>query len=258
MTEFKDTFKGTIVVATALSLVCSIIVSFSAVLLRPIQEKNKALDMKTNILAAAGLYQEGVDVEEVFASNVKASVIELASGQKVDIDPSDFDEKKAAKSNETGESIAAEDDIAGIRRKAKHSLVYEIMKDGKLDQVVLPIKGKGLWSTLFGFVAVASDANTIRGLGFYQHGETPGLGGEVDNPRWKSLWQGKKIKDAKGAVRISVIKGSVDKSKAEAIHQVDGLSGATITARGVSHLVQFWLGPHGFEKYLERVKAGGV
>ena len=118
----------------------------------------------------------------------------------------------------------------------------------------MPIHGKGLWSTLYGFVSVSSDGNTIKGLGYYDHRETPGLGGEVDNPKWKASWNGKQINDNEGNLQIEVIKGKVDLARDEALHQVDGLSGATITGRGVSHMVQFWLGEHGFKKYFERIK----
>ncbi|MGB0764601.1 MAG: NADH:ubiquinone reductase (Na(+)-transporting) subunit C, partial [Luminiphilus sp.] len=113
----------------------------------------------------------------------------------------------------------------------------------------------GLWSTLYGFVALESDGNTIAGLGFYEHKETPGLGGEVDNPRWKNLWKGKQVyRD--GAVAISVVKGSVDQGSDAANWQVDGLSGATLTSRGVSNLVQYWLGEDGFEPYLRNLREG--
>jgi len=122
--------------------------------------------------------------------------------------------------------------------------------------VVLPVEGKGLWSTLYGFLALDKDVNTIKGLTFYQHGETPGLGGEVDNPKWKALWPGRKAFGDDGQPKIAVIKGQAG-PVAEDPYQVDGLSGATITARGVSHLVQFWLGTHGFGPYLKQFKERG-
>jgi Na+-transporting NADH:ubiquinone oxidoreductase subunit C len=108
---------------------------------------------------------------------------------------------------------------------------------------------------LYGFVALESDANTIAGLGFYEHGETPGLGGEVDNPRWKALWEGKRAyRD--GQVAINVAKGAVNPQSSGANWQVDGLSGATLTSRGVSNLVQFWLGAEGFQPYLTNLRGG--
>jgi Na+-transporting NADH:ubiquinone oxidoreductase subunit C len=122
--------------------------------------------------------------------------------------------------------------------------------------VVIPVEGKGLWSTLYGFLALDKDVNTIKGLTFYQHAETPGLGGEVDNPKWKALWPGRKAFGDDGQPKIAVIKGQAG-PVAEDPYQVDGLSGATITARGVSHLVQFWLGTNGFGPYLKQFKERG-
>ena len=121
--------------------------------------------------------------------------------------------------------------------------------------VILPIEGKGLWSTLYGYLAVGRDGNTIRGITFYQHGETPGLGGEVDNPKWKALWPGRKAYDAEGHAAIGVIKGQAP-GAAEAPHKVDGLSGATITSNGVTKLVRFWLGDGGFGKFLAGFRKG--
>ena len=127
--------------------------------------------------------------------------------------------------------------------------------DGELDKIILPVRGAGLWSTLYGFLALENDLNTVAGLGFYEHGETPGLGGEVDNPKWKALWPGKEVYDD-GQVAIELIKGSVDASTRNAENKVDGLSGATLTSRGVSNLVQFWMGDNGYKLFLKNLRAG--
>jgi Na+-transporting NADH:ubiquinone oxidoreductase subunit C len=118
--------------------------------------------------------------------------------------------------------------------------------------LVLPIQGLGLWSTLYGFLAIDADGNTIRGITYYQHAETPGLGGEVDNPRWKSLWPGRKIYDD-GEPAIQVIKGAAG-PPAQDPYRVDGLSGATLTSNGVTFMLEFWLGPNGFGPYLDRLR----
>ena len=119
--------------------------------------------------------------------------------------------------------------------------------------LVLPIEGYGLWSTLYGFLALDADTKTIRGLTYYQHLETPGLGGEVDNPSWKALWPGRVAFDDTGSPVISVIKGRAG-SPQEDPYRVDGLSGATITSRGVTHMLRFWLGEAGFAPYLTRFR----
>ncbi len=149
-------------------------------------------------------------------------------------------------------------DIASIKRREKYAKVYLVEHNGVVETIILPVHGYGLWSTLYGFVALNKDANTVAGFGFYEHGETPGLGGEVDNPKWKGQWPGKKIYDLgeSQTPKISLVKGSVDVSKPGAEYKIDGLSGATLTSRGVTNLLHFWLGDNGFQKYLNRVREG--
>ena len=106
------------------------------------------------------------------------------------------------------------------------------------------------------FLALNPNARTIRGLTFYEHKETPGLGGEVDNPRWKALWPGRLATDENGVPKISVVKGRAGPVSEDPYH-VDGLSGATITSNGVTNLMDFWLGENGFGPYLSKQRAGG-
>jgi Na+-transporting NADH:ubiquinone oxidoreductase subunit C len=129
-----------------------------------------------------------------------------------------------------------------------------VVEGDELKAIILPIEGKGLWSTLYGYLALAPDANTVVGITFYDHGETPGLGGEVDNPRWQALWPNRKAYDARGNAALRVKKGRAGPPE-EDPHQVDGLSGATITSRGVTALIQFWLGDDGFGPYLASHRA---
>jgi Na+-transporting NADH:ubiquinone oxidoreductase subunit C len=125
---------------------------------------------------------------------------------------------------------------------------------GSIEKVILPIYGKGLWSTLYGFLALGKDLNTVEGITFYEHGETPGLGGEVDNPNWKALWKGKMAFDDAGTVALTVIKGKVDPSEENARYQIDGLSGSTLTTRGLDAMVKFWLGDQGYGAFLKQLK----
>lgn len=243
-------------VAIALCLVCAVVVSASAVLLRDAQQANKALDKKRNILAAAGLLQEGVSVEKQF-ENVETRVVDLATGKFTDaVDPASYDQKKAAKVPALSDKLPAEEDIAKIGRREKYALVYIVRDEDGIDKVILPIKGYGLWSTLYGFLALESDLNTVAGIGFNEHAETPGLGGEVDNPLWKAKWPGKSLYGDDGDVQLTVIKGTVDETRPEAGHQVDGLSGATLTTRGVDNLIKFWMGERGFAQFLSNLKSG--
>ena len=256
MSSNKESLGGIVSVALALCVVCSIVVSAAAVVLKPAQEVNKTRDLKRNILMAAGLYDAGLTIEEQF-QRVDSRVVDISTGQyATDIDPEGFDQRAAAKDPATSVTLDSDADIANIIRQSRYAMVYLVNDEaGDLSKVILPVHGYGLWSTLYGFVALESDGNTIAGLGFYEHKETPGLGGEVDNPRWKDLWKGKQVyRD--GAVAISVVKGSVDQGSDAANWQVDGLSGATLTSRGVSNLVQYWLGENGFEPYLRNLREG--
>jgi len=251
----NDSTSKTIIVALVLCIVCSVFVCTAAVMLRPAQQINKDLDRKTNILAAAGMLQEDVSIDEQFAS-IKTRAVDMATGKFTDaVDVTVYDQRKASKdpamSDELGDA-----DLAKIGRRAKYTLVYVVEGDSGIDKIILPIKGYGLWSTLYGFVALESDLNTVAGLGFYDHAETPGLGGEVDNPIWKAKWVGKLSYDAENKQALTVIKGSVDKSRPEAVHQIDGLSGATLTGKGVDNLIKFWMGKDGFAPFLANLRAG--
>lgn len=255
MSSHESTSK-TLLVAFSLSLVCAVFVSAAAVMLKPVQEVNQALDRKRNILAAAGMLEEGRSVEEQF-SQISTRIVDLRTGRFSDAeDPQKYDQRRAAKSPSQSEKLSEEQDVAKIGRREHFSVVYVVENDtGGIDKVILPVRGYGLWSTLYGFIAVEADANTIAGLGFYQHGETPGLGGEVDNPRWIAFWPGKEVyRD--GDVAVSLIKGSVDPASANAPWQVDGLAGATLTSKGVTNLLHFWLGENGFQPFLNNLRNG--
>jgi Na+-transporting NADH:ubiquinone oxidoreductase subunit C len=119
-------------------------------------------------------------------------------------------------------------------------------------QLILPVYGPGLWSTMRGFLAVDPDGNTIRGLRFYEHAETPGLGDQIDKPAWRAQWAGKKLYANGSQPRIEVIKGFVDASSPDSAYQVDGLAGATLTGRGVTNLIRYWSGPDAFGPYLAK------
>lgn len=255
-----DSIKNILIVALGVCLVCSVLVAGAAVSLSGIQQQNKKLDKLKNILEAGNLYQKGVSVEQVYQERINAVLVDLESGETLPperqaglLNLETFDIAKVASDPELGVAIPASEDIAGIKRKPKYLPVYLVKEGEQFSKVILPIYGKGLWSTLYGFLALDRDLKTISGITFYQHGETPGLGGEVDNPRWKSIWNGKKAFDENGQVIIEVIKGRVDADRPGADHKVDGLSGATITTRGLNNLVRYWLSDKGYGKFLEKL-----
>lgn len=252
----KDTIQKTFIVALLLCVVCSIIVSAASVMLKPAQLENKRRDFNKNILQAAGIYDPAQSVAEQF-KQVEVKVIDLRTGKFTDeVDPASFDQRAASKDPKLSEALAKEEDIAGIKRQEYYSEVYLVNSDEGLDKVILPIRGYGLWSVLYGFLALESDLETVVGIGYYEHGETPGLGGEVDNPNWKAIWEGKKLYGDNGELALSVVKGQVSDSTPNAEHKVDGLSGATLTTKGVDNMIKFWLGESGFATFIDNLKAG--
>ncbi len=240
---------------TAVCVVSAVCVSLTAVMLKPRQEVNAAQDKMRNVLVAAGLAADGEsltsdEIESRFAP-IRQVVIDLETGAETDVDPVGFDQLKAAADPAT--SRPAPENRAKVRRLPNQALVYRLEEGGDLQLLIIPIEGKGLWSTLYGFLSLDSDLSTIRGITFYKHGETPGLGGEVDNPNWKALWNDRQAFDTNGQVDIAVIKGRAG-PVSEDPHRVDGLSGATLTSKGVSALVQFWLGENGFGPYINKAR----
>ncbi|HLA31270.1 MAG TPA: Na(+)-translocating NADH-quinone reductase subunit C [Pseudomonas sp.] len=260
MSSQKESTLRTLLVALLVCLVCSVFVAGAAVALKPTQVENRQLDKQRSILAIAGLGDAGMSgaqVKALFAERISARVVDLETGTFSDAhNPARFDPLKAAKDPKLSAALSGAEDIASIKRRERFTTVYLVEADGKLDTVILPVRGYGLWSTLHGFLALKGDLNTVAGFGFYQHAETPGLGGEVDNPKWKALWPGKTLFDEQGKLAIQIIKGNVDAQSPQAGHQVDGLAGATLTSKGVDNLLHFWLGENGFAQFLANLHKG--
>jgi len=247
----RDSISNTLFVAIGLSLVCSIIVASTAIVLKPVQKRNEDQFRQRIILEVAGLMEPGGNIEELFQA-IEPRMVDLSTGEYTDaLDPATFDPLLAAGDPELGTAIAPEMDIAGIRRRAKFAPVYIVGEGDNIDQIILPVYGKGLWSTMLGYLSLANDGTTVKGLRFYSHAETPGLGDQVDRDDWRAQWPGKLIFGDGDEPRIEVIRGKVDENLPGAAYKVDGLSGATLTSRGVTHLVQYWTGPDGFGPYLK-------
>jgi Na+-transporting NADH:ubiquinone oxidoreductase subunit C len=250
----KETFGKTVGFVFIVCVVCAILVSLSAVQLKPLQDKNKLLDQQTKILEASGLLEKaGINIVPTFEKYVEAKMINLDSGDFIEGDTFTFDERRAARGND---SIKPNDDIAGISRRANNAVIYLVHDDeGKVTTVVLPIIGSGLWDLMYGFVGLEADLNTVRSVVYFDHKETPGLGALVTSDKWKSLWPGKKIFNDKNEAVISIIKGGAKKGD---IHGVDALSGATLTSNGVQNTLRFWFGKEGYGPFIAKYKTGGL
>lgn len=254
MASNNDSIKKTLFVVIALSLVCSIIVSTAAVVLKPKQQANAVLDQQTKILEVAGIDLAG-DIPALYAENIEPRLVDFATGDFVDGDAAAYDQRKAAKDPAESIKLSAEDDIAKIIRRANTGTVYLVKDGAETSKVIIPVHGNGLWSMMYAFVAVETDGNTVSGITYYEQGETPGLGGEVENPTWRAQFVGKKLFDENHKPAIQVVKGGAPQGSE---HGVDGLSGATLTSVGVQHTFDFWLGDMGFGPFLAKVRDGGL
>ena len=233
------------------AVVCAVLVSLTAVSLRPLYLAN----LETERMARLATIVETLDrvADGMRLEDIEARVVKLEDGTySDDIDPATYDARRAA--NDPGKSvdIPPQLDLAGIKRRADHAVVYLIRNsNNRIDALILPVRGVGYQSALYGYLALAADANEILALKFYEHGETPGLGSRIQDPDWEALWPGNHAFDESGKVSIRV--GS---SAGFAGDRIDGITGATRTTTGVDRLVQFWLGDFGFGPYLERIRRG--
>lgn len=256
----NDSLKNIIGVALGVCLVCSILVAAATVALKSRQEANQRLEKLRNILLAGDLIKKGEkkDVEAIFAEEIKPALIDLKTGEQLpeekmtgNLSPEKFDVKVTAKEPATSRRIPAADDQANIKRMPVVMLVYFVKEGDGFSKVILPVYGSGLWSTIYGFLALDMDLKTVRGFTVYEHGETPGLGGEVENPRWQATWKGKTAFDDQGQMKLRVIKG---KASPGSTTEIDGLSGATLTTRGVNNFIHFWFGTEGYGPFLAKLR----
>lgn len=263
----RDSIGNILTVAISVCLVCSILVSIAAVGLRPAQEANRLLNQRQNILVAAGLLEagqradaEGRGINELFEAAFDVRVVNLRTGEYADdIDPQEFDQLRAARDPATSQRLGDQEDPATLRRLEQYGIVYLMLDErGDVERTVIPVRGMGLWGTLYGYLAIEGDLTRAAGITFHQHQETPGLGGEVENPRWRAQWEGLRLFDDDRRPAVEVVKSRAPEGTEARERQVDMLAGATLTSRGVQYLVNFWLSDLGYGPYLEKLRRGEV
>jgi Na+-transporting NADH:ubiquinone oxidoreductase subunit C len=243
--------------AVGVAMVCALLVSYAAVTLRPYYianleaERNAQLDSILNALSSTA--------GDIDPGDVEARVVELDSGlYSRTLDAATYDARKAATDPTLSTLIPPQIDLAGIKYRPDHAVVFMMRnRDGTIRILILPVYGVGYQSTLYGFLALAADTNTVLALRFYEQNDTPGIGARIQDPAWEALWPEKRVFDEAGELRTGVARGSVTGGSPDADYMVDGISGATRTSLGVHGLLRFWLGDFGFGPYLARVREGG-
>ena len=247
MSSNNETIGKTLGVVVGLCLVCAVVVSLASVQLRPLQQANKTQDVQRNILAAAGI-DSSADVFKTFNENIEARVVDMKTGEFVETDPNSFDFESTKFDAKRSVKLEKAQDKAGVQRMTTESPVY-FAKDasGQVDTIILPIQGYGLWGIMYGFLALDIDTKTVKAINFYKHGETPGLGGEIQNPRWTATWENKQLP-------VDIVKGTAG----DDVLKVDGLSGATLTSVGVDNTFKFWTSDKAFGPFLAKVREGAL
>ncbi|WP_372766482.1 Na(+)-translocating NADH-quinone reductase subunit C [Pseudoalteromonas sp.] len=247
MASNNESIGKTLGVVVGLCLVCAVVVSMAAVQLRPLQQANKTQDVQRNILAAAG-FADVKDVSATFNANIEARVVDMKTGEFVDTDPNSFDFEMTKFDAKRSVKLDKKDDKAGVQRMTTESPVYFAKNDsGKVETIILPVQGYGLWGIMYGFLALDTDTKTVKAINFYKHNETPGLGGEIQNPKWTATWEDKQLP-------VDIVKGTAGNN----VHKVDGLSGATLTSVGVDNTFKFWTSDKAFGPFLAKVREGAL
>lgn len=240
----------TILVAFLVSAICGAFVSFATVYLRPIQTANRAAEEQARIEALVAGIPGMTDILAQSGGVLSTVVIDLASGRAADgIAPDALEAALADPANWT--PLDPADDLAGLGQRPDFVQVFLLRNADEVSLVLLPISGQGYGGRIDAIIALRGDTNTIAGLAITQHSETPGLGGRIDEASWQASFPGTELRDADGEMRFRVAGGP-----SSGVHEVDGITGATRTGRGVTQMVRFWLGPNGYEPFLQAIERG--
>ena len=251
--------QAAFLIVVVVALVCSVLVSVSAIGLRPIQERNALIERSRHIVGLTGLAEPGrkLSGDEILAviDQMDMRVVDIDSGKFEDsIDPAEFDPRAAVLHTETSVEIPPDQDLAQLNRRSRYEIIYLVWDGDAIKRVILPIVGEGMWSTLYGYVALEADLNTIAAATFYEQAETAGLGDRITDPDWLATWQGRALFGSDDSVRFRVAPGPVEPGSAAAVHEVDAVTGASVTGTAVTRLMQFWFGPNGYEPFLENLR----
>jgi Na+-transporting NADH:ubiquinone oxidoreductase subunit C len=255
----NDSPQKALLVVFLVALVCSILVSLAAITLKPLQLRNQLVERSRNIIALTGLLPGDAKLsdEQILAAleQLDIRVVNIDSGEfDATIDPVGFDARAAVGDPELGVAIPADADAARLGRRARYAVVYLVWDGDALSRVIVPVHGQGMWSMLYGYLALEADLNTIAAVSFYEQTETAGLGDQIQRPDWQAQWTGRQLFDSRGSLRFRVASGVVEVGAPAARYEVDGLTGASVTADAVTRLIAYWFGAHGYANLLDRLR----
>jgi len=256
----NDSPQKALLVVFSVALVCSILVSVASVTLKPIQERNQLVERSRNVIALTGLVEPGVALssDEILEliDQLDIRALNVDTGEFVtDIDPVKFDARAAANNIEMSVAIPPELDSASLGRRSSYEVVYLVWDGDSFSRVILPIVGQGMWSTIYGYIAIESDLSTIAAVSFYEQTETAGLGDQIMESDWQAQWQGRRLFDDKGTFRFRTGPGVIKPDSPGATYQVDSLSGATVTSDAVTRMIAYWFGPNGYLAFLKQLRS---
>jgi Na+-transporting NADH:ubiquinone oxidoreductase subunit C len=249
-------------VVAATALVCSVLVTVAAVTLQPIQRAYQDLERIRFIVSITGVMQSVDEMSELEVISIfrdlDARIVDLDLGVfDESFNPDTFDTRNLATDPQFSTIIPADQDVARLGTRARLATVYLVRDGDELRRIILPVYGQGMWSTIYGFIALESDLTTIAEMTIYEQGETPGIGDAILRSDWQARWRGRKLYDEQNSFRFSIAGGTIRSDSTDAAYTVDGLAGATVTTDGVMNLIRFWFGPSGFAPFLENFAATG-
>ena len=249
----NDSTTKTLGVTFVVAAVCAALVSSAAVLLRPLQEAQRTAQQQGRLdEVVTAMTDVGTDAAPLGADKMETLIVDLASGLKAPgVDPATFNMRAAAAGAATSTAIPADQDVARIGRRPKLARIHVLRNGQQLELVVLPIYGSGYQSTIHAYLALRGDLKTVASLKIVEQGETPGLGAKIEEAAWQQLWPGKQISDDSGQLRLTVVREG-----ASSVYEVDGITGATRTGRGINNMLKFWLGDGGYGPVLENLRDG--
>ncbi|SHG89061.1 Na+-translocating NADH-quinone reductase subunit C [Marivita hallyeonensis] len=240
----------TVVMAFLVSAICAALVSGATVVLRPIQTANRAAEEQARIAALVEGIPGMAAILEQSGGTLSTVVIDLARGRAAaDVTPATLDAALADPGNWT--RLEPGQDLAGLGQRPNFAQIYLLRDGDQVSVVLLPLSGQGYGGRIDAILALRGDMNTIAGLTVTQHSETPGLGARIEESSWQASFPGTELRDDSGEIRFRVERGP-----ASGVHEVDGITGATRTGRGVTQMVRFWLGPDGYGPLIDAIARG--